>query len=404
MADTGHFDTRQLSYSRVLQVLREQRTSSRAELARRTGLSPATVTTITRDLMERGYLREGGVGSSKGGRPPILLEYNARSRLALGLDLHEFAVSGVVTDLYAQALQSHKLEPVQDGPEAVIAALARWVEGALESVNPDKCRAIGIAIPGLVDPKTGALISASEFGLPSMPLADALEDRIGLRPVLTNRTPAAALAERWLGAAREAENVLFIRLGGYIGGTILIDGLPYWGAGHGVAAIAHMTVDPEGAPCRCGSRGCLDTVASGASIARSAREAIKAGRSSGLAERTSDNLDMITAEMVVEEARRGDAVALAVLQEAGSWLGLAVANCINLLGPDMVVIGGGVGRAAGDLLLDPVRETVRNRAVWAATKRVRIVSTSLGPEATACGAAATAILATMTRSIELHVT
>jgi glucokinase len=286
----------------------------------------------------------------------------------------------------------------------VIAAVCTWVQEVLASLNSDECVGVGIAIPGLVQPDTGTILSSTEFNLPPMPLADKLEDRLRARPVLTSRTPAAALAERWQGVARDAENVVYVRLGGYIGGSILIDGLPYFGSGHGSAAIAHLTVDPNGLPCRCGSRGCLDTVGSGAAMARWAREVIKGGRSSALAERAGNDLDLITGEMVVDEAKKGDTVALAALEEAANWLGIAVADCINLLGPDMVVIGGGVGRAAGDLLLEPLRETVRSRAVWTALRGVRIVSTSLGADANACGAAATAILATLTQSMDLHIT
>ena len=205
-----------------------------------------------------------------------------------------------------------------------------------------------------------------------------------------------------LSAAQGRDNVVYLRLDEYIGGAILIGGLPYWGSGHGSAAIAHLIVEPNGSVCRCGSRGCLDTVASGDALVRRSREIIKAGRHSSLEERTEHDLSRISANVLVEEARTNDPVALAVLDELVEWLSLALANCVNLLGPDMVVIGGSLGRAAGDVLLEPLRRAVRRRTLSASMRHVEVVISTLGDEATACGAAVSALLANVTHSIRLH--
>jgi len=396
-------DTSQISYALVLQIMREQGGISRKELARKTGLSAATITSITRDLIEKGYVRTSGTKVIGRGRPVEILEYDAQSRYALGIELHDHAIFGVVTDLYANPIHTHRIEPVMDGAEAVLSAFQTWGQEIRPFTDPKECAAVGVAIPGLVDQNSGIIKFSTEFNLPQIPIVDLLEPRLCRRPAATNRTYAAALAEVWLGVARKAKNVIYIRTGEYLGGAILVDKLPYWGSESGAGSIAHVPVDPAGLPCRCGSRGCLDTVASGSAMARRAREEIKKGRSSSLSEKSNGNLNFITGSMVVEEAKAGDAVALDVLQEAARWLGIAVATCVNLLGPDMIVIGGHIGRNAGKLLIEPMYEAARTYVFTVTMQSFQIKASALGQEAVACGAAATALWANLTRSINLHV-
>lgn len=393
----------QISYARVLHILREQGAASRAELRRKTGLSAAALTGITRDLIEKGYVRPTGVQSSGRGRPAEILEYDAQSRFALGIELHNHAVYGVVTDLYARPLHSHRIEPVLDGTEPVLSAIDQWTRDVQPWMGSKECAAIGIAIPGLVNQTTGIIEWTTEFNLPRIPIVDILEEQLCHRPAVTNRTYAATLAEAWLGAAKKAKNLVYIRMGDYLGGAILVNGLPYWGSASAAGSVAHMTVDPNGLACRCGSRGCLDTVASGSAMARRAREEIKRGRTSSLIEKINGNLSLITGAMVVDEAKAGDTVSLDVLREAAEWLGIAVGNCINLLGPDMIVFGGHLGRRAGEHLIGSVYDGARTRAYSLPMRSVEIVTSVLGEEAVACGAAATALWANLTQSLSLHV-
>ncbi len=392
----------QISYARVLHILREQGKASRAELRRKTGLSAAALTGITRDLIEQGYVQPIGVKSSGRGRPAEILEYDAQSRYALGIELHNHAIFGVVTDLYAQPLYVHRIEPVMDGTEPVLAAIAQWEEQVRPWMGSKDCVAIGIAIPGLVNQTTGIVEWTTEFNLPQIPIIDMLGEELCRRPTATNRTYAAALAEAWIGSAKQARNMIYLRMGDYLGGAILIDGLPYWGSASAAGSIAHMTVDPNGLPCRCGSRGCLDTVASGNAMARRAREEIKKGRASSLDDRTNGSLNLITGAMVVEEAKAGDAVAQDVLQEAAAWLGIAIGNSINLLGPDMIVFGGHIGRSAGNDLIELVCDVARTHAYSLPMRSVQIVPSTLGEEAVACGSAATALWSNLTQSLSLH--
>lgn len=399
-------DANQINYSRVLHVLRDRGHASRVELTRRTGLSPATVTSITRDLIQKGYVKVGETKPVNGrGRPTETLIYDAESRYAIGLELHDHSVYGVLTDLYARPLHTHLVAPVADSSEAVIDAICEWVEAIQPAMGDKECVAFGVAVPGGVDQKSGRVVFSTEFELVNVPIVPLLEDRLQYRVTAINRAYAAALAEAWLGAAREAKNVMYVRLGEYIGGAILIDGLPYLGSTtKGVASIAHIPVDPNGLHCRCGSRGCLDTVASGSAMARQARSAIKTGRHSSLEERTNGYLDLITGKMVAEEARNGDALAQDVMQAAAHWLGIASGIVMNLLGPDMIVFGGELGRVAGTEFTQRISEEAKAFTYTLPDNdhQTRIIPGSLGEEAVACGAAAAALWANLTHSISLH--
>ncbi len=396
-------ESSQINYSRILQILRERGSSNRAELARKTGLSAASVTSITRDLLKSGYIRSTGPRGIQRGRPVEILEYDAESRYAIGLDLHEHAIYSVVTDLYARVLSSRRVAPVQDGIEPVLDAIVRSVREILPAHTNKECAGIGLAFPGVVNTRAGTLEYSSEFNLPAAPIADLLADALPQRPIMTNRTYAAMLAESWHGVAQESRNLIYLRIGEYIGGAVLIEGLPFRGTNNNAGSIAHMTVDPNGLTCRCGNRGCLDTVASGYAMARRVREEIRKGRSSSLTQRTNLNMELITGGMILEEADAGDQVSVEIAHEAIEWLGIAVANCINLLNVDTIVLGGNLGRALNPDRVAHLYQTVRSRAYPKPMSAVRIVTSALGDDAVASGAAATAIWSNLMRSIQLHV-
>lgn len=398
-------DASQINYARVLQVLREEGGASRIELTRRTGLSPATVTGITRNLLEEGYVKIGHMQPSKGkGRPSEILIYDAESRYALGIELHDHSIFGVITDLYARPIQTYRVAGVEDSADSVIENIVEWVKRVSAEMGTKECAAVGLAIPGAVNQNSGKVVFSTEFDLVNVPIVGLIEDQLEQPISAINRAYAAALAEVWLGVAKDSSNVLYIRMGEYLGGAILIDGLPYLGSKTtGVASIAHITVDPDGLPCRCGSHGCLDTKASGNAITRFAREEIKKGRNSTLIDRTNGYLDSITGTMVIEAARQGDSVSQDALAEAARWMGIAVGIIANLLGPDIIVFGGELGRVAGDEFLSQVTDEARRYTYSVPDQTLNLIASALGEEAIACGAAATALWESLTHSINLHI-
>lgn len=391
----------QVNVARVLQMLREERRCSRTDLVRRTGLSAATISQITNDLIGKRLLRSAGTQSTGRGRPVEILEYVADARFALGIEVHGEGVYGVKTDLFAKPIRDHHLGPVASSSEAVIDSIVQWVDEVMADESAADCIGIGIALPGLVDQRSGEVKFSTEFNLSQVPAVDLLERRLSSRPVATNRTYAAAMAESWLGAAKDIDHLVYVRVENSLGGAILIDRLPYWGSNSAAGSIAHIPVQPNGLPCRCGSSGCLDTVASGAAIERRTREEIRRGRSSVLLDGPG-GLNEISADRVLRAAEGGDQVSIDVITETCEWLGVALAGCVNMLGPGMIVLGGHLGRVGGDMLAGLVDDHTRPRVYAMTQPDYSVTGTTVGEDAIACGAAATALLATVSQSVSLH--
>jgi glucokinase len=253
-----------------------------------------------------------------------------------------------------------------EGPDAVIARMADLSHRAL--AQWPGIASLGIGVPGLYDPVAGA----TRF-LVNMPghwrdvaVAPRLSGTVGIPTSLINDARAFGLAELRLGAGRGARSLVGVTLGTGVGGVIAIDGRVHLGHDGTAGEIGHQTIDLDGPPCNCGSRGCLET------FARADRIAAACGTE--------------TVEAAVVAARAGDARALAGLAEIGRYLGVGIGNVITIVSPDRVVIGGGIA-AAGDLLLDPIREELRRRVWMTPLGSVEIVTAELGTWAGAIGAA-----------------
>jgi glucokinase len=245
---------------------------------------------------------------------------------------------------------------------------------------------VGVGCAGPVDLKAGLVFNPPNLpGWTRVPLTDHIQRALELPTVLENDANAAALGEFRYGAGRGARSIVYMTVSTGIGGGIILEGKIWHGLKDAAGEIGHMTVCPDGPLCGCGSRGCLEALASGTSIARRAREAVAAGRQTGLSE-----IPALTSADVVRLARAGDVVAREVWDSAVRYLGIGVAAVITILAPERVVIGGGVTRA-GDFLFQPVREEVRRRVKLVPVELVPIVPAALGPDVGILGAAAVAL-------------
>jgi glucokinase len=240
--------------------------------------------------------------------------------------------------------------------------------------------------------ETGTLELLSNFTSEwdNFPIKADMERRTGLQAFVLNDVRAATVAEQMWGGGRPYRDFISIAIGTGIGGGLVLEGRLYGGSRGAAGEIGHATMVPDGLPCGCGNRGCLETVASGPAIARVAREAIERG-ARDLAELA--GTERPTPAQVAQAAERGSETARAVLEEAGRWLGLALGNLICALNPEAVVVGGGVA-AAGDLLLGPMRDEIARRTVVFPPARggVTVVQSPLGGRAGAMGAAGWAML------------
>ena len=246
---------------------------------------------------------------------------------------------------------------------------------------------VGIGSPGPLDRETGTVINTPNLGWRNFPLRDLIANAVGLPATLDNDANCATYGEWWVGAGRNVNTLIGLTLGTGIGGGIVLNGEIFHGVSDAAGEIGHMTIDSTGRKCKCGNYGCLEAYASGPAIALRAVEGIEAGAESLLPALVDGRLEDVTAATVYEAVVLGDPYANEVMRETAKFLGAGVANIVNILNPDMVVIAGGVTRA-GDHLFVPLRAEIRRRAFKSAEEACQIVSGQLPGTAGLIGAAA----------------
>ncbi len=283
---------------------------------------------------------------------------------------------------------------VPRGAKFVVDRMVRMIRAAMKDarregdIPADGFLGIGVGSPGPLDRETGTVLETPNLGWRNFPLRDLIANAIGLTAVLDNDANCAALGEYWQGAGRDVRNLVAVTLGTGIGGGIVMDGRVFHGASDLAGEIGHMTIDSTGRKCNCGNYGCLEAYASGPAIAARAVEGLEAGATSLLPSLVDGDLSRLTAETVYEAIVTGDVYAKEVMRETAKFLGTGLANLINVLNPDMIVISGGVTRA-DEHLLEPLRAEVRRRAFRKGLETCEIVVSELGGMAGVVGAAAT---------------
>lgn len=278
------------------------------------------------------------------------------------------------------------------GAKFVVDRMIEMIRGAMRDAmhegefGEDGFIGIGLGSPGPLDRRTGTVLETPNLGWRNFPLRDLISNAIGLEAELDNDANCATIGEWWMGAGQGTRLLVGVTLGTGIGGGIVLDGKVFHGVADVAGEVGHMTIDSTGRKCKCGNYGCLEAYASGPAIAARAIEGLETGEPSLLPSLVNGDLSRLTAETVYEAIIAGDAYARDVMKETARFLGAGLANLINLLNPEMVVISGGVTRA-GEHLFEPLRAEIRRRAFRHAEETCRIVSSSLGTMAGVIGAA-----------------
>ncbi|MCC9077143.1 ROK family protein [Litorilinea aerophila] len=378
---------KEINRARLFDELKAARVLSRPELAQRTGLSRAAVTVLMEDLIKVGVARESGLGNSTGGRPPVLLEFNPDAAYAIGARMRDSQWGIVMTNLDAQVIHSLDVPIPNSTPEAAVRSLCDGVRALMAQVHEAQILpALGVGTPGLVDMSTGVIKSAVDVGWFEVPFRDMVEEELGMRTFVANRSKVGALAELWCDPQPGITEIIYISIGTGIAAGIVHENKLYIGANSSAGELGHVTVLPDGPLCPCGNRGCLQQLASGPAIANRARAALRSAEDSFLRALTGDHPERLTASTVFMAAEAGDPIAQQVVLETAQYLGLAIANLINLFNPQLIVIGGPVGQE-GRILLDPLRAEVQRRAMAYPLSALEIVMSNLGQYAGAIGAA-----------------
>lgn len=266
-------------------------------------------------------------------------------------------------------------------PEVIVNALAHAAERINVRTRTDVVAA-SIMVPGTINKQRTKVVQSPNLPcLDNFGLKHALEETLKVPVLLENDANAAAVGEMWMGAARGAKNVICVTLGTGVGGGIILNGKLWRGTDGSAGEIGHSTVEPFGGPkCKCGSTGCLEMFASATAIVRMTREALDRSVESVLSK------ENLAAKIIYEAGRAGDKLAIEVFQRAGAYLGVGLANLINILGPEIIVIGGGVADS-WDLFEPAMREQIRQRAFPSLSQNVIIKKAECGDNAGLLGAA-----------------
>lgn len=310
----------------------------------------------------------------------------------IGVDLGGTNIKAGIVDLQAGKLITTRSTPTRahEGHENVMQRIAALIEDLIATSGQRRTEfgGIGIGVPGVLDLEQGLVLFLPNLPgtWPNVPLARFIQEKIGLPVRLLNDARAIALGEWKFGAGRGVKTLACFAVGTGIGGGLVINGELHLGFGGTAGELGHQTIDFNGSLCGCGNRGCLEAYASGPAIAAMGIKAVIQGQTTTIGTMVDHDLNRITPQVISQAASQGDRVAKDIFAQAGEYIGIAVANVLASVGPRKVVIAGGVAMA-GELLLNPIRSTVRQRVFVMPVDRVEILQAELGSNAGVMGVA-----------------
>ena len=362
----------------LLNAIKTEGPISRADLAHYTGLSPATVTSITGDLIAEGLIFEKETGDSSGGRRPILMALNPRGGFVVGVKLMETHAVGALTDLNATILVKNSIAFPDNTVDGVIDSLVLLVNTLIRKgkVTKKSLLGVGVGLAGVVNSSTGMLRQSPFFGWKDTPLRDLLQDRLHVPVSIDNDVNTLTLGEKWLGAGLPEDNFVVVTVGRGIGMGMVINGQIVRGKSGGAGEFGHIVVDPNGPLCDCGKHGCLEAFLSDRALLATAHR--KVGE------------DVRDIDDLVNRASKGNPAAQQVLASAGTLLGREVANLVNILDPKLIIISG-EGVRMGDAFFKPLLDSVAQHVMPGLEKDTEIRLATWEDDVWARGAASVVI-------------
>lgn len=364
----------------VMDVIRRRKNISRSELAKRIGLTQASVTNIVNGLMQKGYLVESGAAESSGGRRPILLNINPMAGYIVGINLKATELCCIVTDFTADILVCNYSDvDIRLGVEAILQQVIDLAKRCIEEskVSKDKILGVGLVSAGPYDYESGVMINPPNFpGWHNVRIKEYVSEALGLPVSFEKESPAASLAEYWFGEASRAHSLFLMSVFDVgIGGSLVLDGNVYHGFKGGAAEIGHMTIDPAGKQCACGNFGCLETMADGRATTEHYRRALKLDpnemRQLGI-----DDISQVDLQFLIRKAEEGDQLCVREIERSANYIGIALQNVIQMYSPDTIVLAGEFVTNS-DLLCDRIIRTVKSRHYFSHMPEIKIYRSKL---------------------------
>lgn len=318
----------------------------------------------------------------------------SRGAVVAGVDLGGTKVLAGIVDADHRILARAKAPtPASEGGPAILETIVEVVReaAATAGVAPGDLIGMGVGSPGPLDPDRGVILFSANLNVKDFPLGPGLSQTFGVPVLVRNDVRVGGYGEFRLGAGAGKTNVLAAFVGTGIGGCVILDGKVVAGSTGNAGEVGHIMIKPGGPRCGCGRRGCLEALASRTAMTRRIRKAVRKGRSSSLAAKVGSKSDKLKSKDLASAYAHGDAVAVTEVNRAAYYLGLGLGSLVNVLGPEVVIIGGGVTEALGAPYMEAIRTSARNQILTDPEQKVQIVPAALGDDAGVLGASLMAL-------------
>jgi glucokinase-like ROK family protein len=380
-----------LNKIKVLGLIREYGSISRAKIVTKSGLSAPTVTRIVDSLItEEQLVVSEGMGVSNGGRPPVMLRFKGEKNYVIGVDLGATTTRGVLSNLNGKFIEEIEFPTrLDDGFEEIMNDMADLIlelGSSKKKSSRSKIYGVGIAVAGLVDLNKNIIEYSPDFNWHNVDIVKSLSGRIEYPIIFDNVTRLMALGGLCYGKGQRSRNFICINVGYGIGSGIIINGELLTGKDGFAGEFGHITIDKDSdIQCNCMKYGCLEALASGNAIALTAQSRLARGQESLLNEMCEGDINSVTTKMVADAAKEGDELALNVFSRATEYIGIGIANLVNLFNPELIVIGGGVSMA-GDIFFDNIRKAASKHVMQSTPRELHILPVAYGENAALMGA------------------
>ncbi len=385
MAQPGHIDhIKQVNAGRVYKLIDQKGPISRIDLSKESELAPASITKITRELIDAHLIHETTVQEAVSrGRPAIGLQTNNQGWQFLSMRLGRGYLTIALHELGGEVLIDTKIDIHEIDQDDVLARLLFEIEEFFQTYAEqlDRLTSIAITLPGLVNSEQGIVLQMPHYNVKNLALGPEIYKATGLPVFVANDTRAWALAEKLFGHSQDVDNSILISIHHGLGAGIIVDGRVLQGRFGNIGELGHIQIDAKGKRCHCGNIGCLETVASSQAVREQVAQRIAQGEPSSLADK-----ETITIEDICLAAADGDSLAVEVIEQLGRYLGAAIAIVINLFNPDKVLIGG-VMNQAKSVLYPAIQRCIEEQSIPVYHQHLRLVESRFYKQATMPGAA-----------------
>lgn len=381
---------RKINRAIILQVFRTHPALSRARLAVETGLNPSTVSSIVGELIQEDLIREADLIQSSTGRPGRLLELNPEDGCALGIEINVDYIEFLITDFAANVLwrQKQSIAP-EIGQEEIMLQVSHLAKKASAFVQDRKSHllGVGVGVPGLVDVSSGLLRIAPNLHWTNIPVREALAKHFDCPIYVENEANAAALGEYYFGAVRNVKDFIYLSAGIGLGSGIVIGGKLFRGMFGYAGEAGHMTLDVNGELCGCGKHGCLETFVGPRAVEQRVQSSLASGAKSIMTDMVKGDIRNIVFDDVLKAAKMGDQIAMDALAKVAFYLGIGIANLVNLFDVELIVLGGALNKASS-FIMEDIERAVSAYTLSPEREHLRIIPSAHGTDACVMGAIA----------------